>query len=86
MMISPEAFAEGLEGKSCQELRAIKNDLAAATVEFERRRMAFAGDGFVLPGEEPIAPGPDVAYQMNLQYLAETCKKLAEQFIREYEQ
>ena len=42
--------------------------------------------GFCLPGEVSVKPGPDVAYQMNLEYLAEVCKRLAEQFRREYEQ
>ena len=48
--------------------------------------MPFADEGFCLPGEVSVKPGPDVAYQMNLEYLAEVCKRLAEQFRREYEQ
>ena len=42
MMVSPETFAADLDGKSCQELRAIKDDLVARVSEFERNRMPFA--------------------------------------------
>ena len=86
MMVSPETFAADLDGKSCQELRAINDDLVARVSEFERNRMPFADEGLCLPGEVSVKPGPDVAYQMNLEYLAEVCKRLAEQFRREYEQ
>jgi hypothetical protein len=86
MMISPESFANNLEGKSYQELRTIKDDLVAEIAEFERNRLAFAGNEFALPGELTVHPGPDVKYQMQLEYLAATCEKLSEQFNSEFEQ
>jgi hypothetical protein len=86
MMISPEAFADELEGKSYRELRAVSDELAAEIAEFESERLEHADKGFALPGEITIHPHPDVVYQMDLLYLAETCKKLSEQFNREYEQ
>lgn len=86
MMIDPKTFASGLEGKNYQELLAVRDELAAEIAEFESERLKHADDGFALPGEILIKPGPDVVYQMDLLYLAETCKKLSEQFNREFEQ
>lgn len=86
MMISPEEFACKLEDKSYEELREVKDDLAAEIADFERRRMPLSDREFRLPEEPLVCPGPDVAYQMNLEYLSEVCKKLSEQFNREFEQ
>ncbi|MGI6033453.1 MAG: hypothetical protein ACOX69_08565 [Coriobacteriales bacterium] len=86
MMISPEIFADELEGKSYRELLAVRDELAVEIAEFESDRLEHADDGFALPEEIVIKPGPDVVYQMDLLYLAETCKKLSEQFNREFEQ
>lgn len=84
MMISPESFAHELGGKSYQELRAIKDDLAAQVTEFERDRLSLADSDFCRPGEPFVCPSPAVVYQMNLEYLAKVCEKLLGQFNREF--
>lgn len=86
MMESAESFAAALKGKSYHELRRVKNGLVAEVRGFEHERLVRADEGFCLPGEDLVCPGPDVVYQMNLAYLAKLCEKLAEQFNREFEQ
>ena len=86
MMMSPDAFALNLAGKSYQELRKVKDELVKEIRGFERERLGHADEGFALPGETLVCPGPDVEYQMNLEYLAKVCEMLSEQFNREFEQ
>ena len=86
MMASPDEFALDLEGKSYQELRKGREELVKAVESFERERLEHAEEGCALPGEMHIDPGPDVQYQMNLEYLAQVCEMLSEQFNREFEQ
>ena len=72
MMISPAGFAREHEGKSYEELIAVRDELMAKIKAFEN-------------GETPeedylIMPSPDTRYWCNLKYMIEICKLVDEAY------
>ncbi|MCR5690445.1 MAG: hypothetical protein K6G71_09375 [Clostridiales bacterium] len=76
MMISPESFIEfECKGKSYKELLKIRDELLESVYDFEKGRISSE--------EKMIMPSPEVVYQMNLEYLGELCKLIAETYNQE---
>lgn len=79
MMMSPEMYAEEHRDDSLEELIETRNDLVdeLRTLEkivFDKEQKDKAWE---------ICPGPDVQYQMTLEYLAKLCMLLYEKFNEE---
>ena len=80
MMIGPEGYIDRLKDASYPELIKEREQLLRRITDFEEKEMA--GDR---SGEEwLIKPSPDVHYQMELEYLGELCRLMAEKYNREY--
>ena len=77
MMISPEAYIDGLKNKTYKELIKEKNKLLKEISDFENNKIADE--------EYNINPSPDVIYQCNLLYLSKLCELIADKFNKEYE-
>ena len=72
-MISPKAYIESeCEGKSYKELLKMRDELLKGIYAFEK--------GKISPRAWMIKPSPEVKYQMNLEYLSELCKLIAETY------
>ena len=72
-MISPETFIEHrCKGKSYKELLKMRKELLKEIYAFEK--------GNISPEAWMKRPSPDVVYQMNLEYLGELCKLIAETY------
>ena len=75
-MLSPGAFIEfECKGKSYKELLEMRNELLEAIYAFENVSIS--------PEARMIAPSPEAIYQMNLEYLGELCKLIAETYNQE---
>lgn len=74
MMISPEAYKEELAGMSIHELAARRDELVESVRAFEKD--GADEDGFAME------PDPEVAYQVELLYLAKVCEALSEEYNR----
>ncbi len=71
MMISPISYIEELKDNSFEQLIAERDSLIQEIKELEK--IAFKkGEDRTDPAWQ-FHPGPDVRYQMNLEYLAELC-------------
>ena len=80
MMISPNHYVETLKDKTYPELIRERDRLIRFMRKFEKDEMA--GDR-----SDPawrICPGPDVQYQMHLDYLAALCGMMREKYNEEY--
>ena len=72
-MISPEVFVEQYADKTYEELIKVRNELINSIKKFEATPQ----------NEDPdfiICPGPDVVYQMHLEYLSAICKLIIKKF------
>jgi len=77
MMISPEMFAKQYKDKKYADLLEIRDQLVEEIEEFEELTPEEQKRGF-------MEPSPEVVYQMNLKYLGELCKLIADKYNSEY--
>lgn len=71
MMMSPEAYKDGLAGLSACDLIARRDELIGSARAFEEGRLE----------DDDICrdPDPDAVYQIELLYLAKVCEALSEE-------
>ncbi len=79
MMISPDSFVNELKDKSYKELLIEREKLLKSIYAFEKES---DDDNVDIGG--CVSPSPDVVYQVELQYLGELCKLIAEKYNKEY--
>ena len=79
MMFSPETFIKQLKDYTFPQLIAEKDSLIIEIKELEK--IVYENDR--TDPEWNVDPGPDVRYQMNLEYLAALCKLIKEKYNRE---
>lgn len=79
MMFSPETFIKQLKDYTFPQLIAEKDSLIIEIKELEK--IVYENDR--TDPEWNVDPGPDVRYQMNLEYLAALCKLIKEKYSRE---
>ena len=81
MMISPKTFVDEYRNYSIEEIIEVRNDLINEIKDLEK--IVFSKDR----NNEAwgICPGPDVQYQVNLEYLSQICILLSEKYNEEYE-
>lgn len=72
MAITPSAFREACQGKNLGELIALRRSLVESVETFERGEL----DG----AELAHSPDLDVAYQMDLFYLAKVCERISDEY------
>ena len=75
-MISPEAYVIDLKDADYETLIQERNDLIELIQDFEEKEKAGDRSG----AEWNILPSPKVQYQLNLEYLSEICKLMAEKY------
>ncbi len=80
MMISPQCFVEEYENASYPELIKMRDRLIRDLRRFEKNEMA----GDRSDPEWKYCPGPEVRYQMNLEYLAGICTLMKERYNENY--
>lgn len=78
-MISPEMFVDEHKNDTFEQLIAEKDSLVAEIKELEK----IVFDSEKKSNEWNIHPGPDVRFQMDLEYLAGLCNFLKEKYNRE---
>ena len=72
-MISPGTFIEfECKGRSYKELLKMRDDLLEEIYAFEGGNISLEA--------KMISPSPEVAYQMNLEYLGELCKLMSDTY------
>ena len=76
MMISPGAFIAQYSRCSYAELIDIRNELMKEIFDFEAQEKS----GIRNVEDWMISPGPDVRYQMNMDYLSELLKLMGEKY------
>ncbi len=79
MMISPQGYISEHENDSFEQLIKERNSIIKEIKDLEK--IVFSDDK-----TDPawmIHPGPDVQYQMSLEYLAELCKFICDKYNRE---
>ena len=79
MMMSPNSFVDMLKDNTFEQLIAERDSLFLELKELEK--IVFKEDKN--DPEWMVHPGPDVRYQMNLEYLAELCMYIQEKYNRE---
>jgi len=79
MMISPQGYIEEHKNDTFEELIKEREELIGAIKHLEK--LVYSDDR--MSEEWMIHPGPDVQYQMNLEYLAELCNFMSEKYNRE---
>ena len=79
MMISPEMYIHEHKNDSFEQLIEEKDDLVQYIKELE----SIVYDENNNDPSWQIDPGPDVQYQMNLEYLSELCKFISEKYNKE---
>ena len=79
-MMSPEMYAEEHRDDSFEELIETRNDLVDELRTLEK--MVF--DKEQKGNSWDICPGPDVQYQMTLEYLSQICILLSEKYNGEF--
>ena len=77
MMISPEMFVKQYKDKKYADLLEIRDQLVEENEECEEPTKKEKKNGF-------MEPSPEVVYQMNLKYLGELCKLIADKYNSEY--
>ena len=75
-MISPEAYVIGLQDAEYATLIQERNDLIELIQDFEEKEKVGDRSG----AEWNILPSPKVQYQLNLEYLSEIYKLMAEKY------
>jgi hypothetical protein len=85
-MVSPEVFVEEKEGKSLQELIAVRDELIDFIRDFEKNCIDFEYNEIIGKGDVLYAPSADVQYQMYLEYLSAISLLICEKFNFEFEQ
>lgn len=79
MMISPDYYIMMHKNDSFEELIKERKSLQRKIASLEKIVFAKENDH-----EEPmVMPGPDVQYQMGLQYLSKLCEFICEKYNRE---
>lgn len=80
MMVSPQNYEADLENKTYPELIRERDELLGRIQKFEQDELT--GDR-----SDPAwryCPGPDVQYQMHLEYLSVLCRFMQEKYNEEY--
>ncbi|MBR2805996.1 MAG: hypothetical protein IKE18_04365 [Oscillospiraceae bacterium] len=77
MMISPDGYADMYRGKTYKDLIKEIDILIREVRRFEKGKISY--------NEMMRHPSADVVYQMNLRYLSEICKLIADEYNREFE-
>ncbi len=80
MMTSPSSFIEELKDADFFELVCQRDQLLRNIKRFEKKEMAGDRSG----KEWKIKPGPDVMYQVNLEYLSALCNMMKGKYNLEY--
>ena len=75
-MISPNVFVKPLEDEPYEKLLSIRDELMQDILDFEAHRDE--------PKVHDIYPTPETRYQMNLEYLGELCKLIADKYNSKY--
>ncbi len=78
-MISPEVFIDEHKNDTFEQLITEKDSLVIEIKKLEK----IVFDPEKKSEEWNVCPGPDVRFQMNLEYLAELCSFLKEKFNKE---
>lgn len=81
MMMSPGTYGEEHKDDTCQQLIEERDKL----IQEIRRLEKIVFDPEREDESWMVKPGPDVEYQMYLEYLAELCKRLGEKYNRDFE-
>lgn len=76
MMISPEAYIDGLKDATYEQLIEERDELLSYVTDFEKKRIS--------DGKWAVDPSPEVAYQVYLQYLSALCMRMAEVYNRDF--
>ena len=79
MMISPETYVLLHENESFDQLIKERESLIQEIADLEK----IVFDDNKLSDAWQIKPGPDVQYQLTLEYLAELCKFMSQKYNRE---
>lgn len=79
-MISPEVFVAGLQDAEYKTLMKERDNLIEFIQEFEEKWINNDRTG----DERSIMPSPEVQYQVNLAYLSELCRFMADKYNEEY--
>ena len=79
MMISPQGYISEHEEDSFEDLIKERNSLVKEIKQLEK--IVFAKDK--TDDSWMVHPGPDVRYQVYLEYLAELCRFLGDKYNRE---
>ena len=80
MMISPESFAEEHKNDTFEQLIKEREALIDEIRDLEDILLG----GKPLAEENMTMPGPDVIYQMDLEYLAALCTFMSEKYNKEF--
>ena len=81
MMMSPEMYVELNKDEPIEEIIKIRDELIDNIKDLEK--IVFSKDRN--SDEWNFHPGPDVRYQVNLEYLSQICILLSEKYNAEYE-
>lgn len=76
MMISPEAYIDGLKDATYEGLIEKRDELLNFVTDFEKQRIP--------DGKLVIDPTLEVRYQVYLQYLSVLCRRIAEVYSRDF--
>ncbi len=80
MMMSPESFVRAYKDEPIEEIIKIRDELIDNIKELEK--IVFSKDRS--SDEWNFHPGPDVRYQVNLEYLSQICILLSEKYNGEF--
>lgn len=80
-MMSPESFVRAYKDEPIEEIIKIRDELIDNIKNLEK--IVFSKDRS--SEEWNFHPGPDVRYQVNLEYLSQICILLSEKYNAEYE-
>lgn len=81
MMMSPEMYVELNRDEPIEEIIKIRDELIDNIKNLEK--IVFSKDRS--SEEWNFHPGPDVRYQVNLEYLSQICVLLSEKYNAKYE-
>ena len=80
MMTSPDAYVSQFENAEYLDLIAERDQLISFIQNYEKNEIA----GICSEEEVIVSPGPDVQYQVYLEYLAELCILMQRKYNRDY--
>ena len=81
MMISPMSYVDEHKNDSIEQLIKERKSLIKEIEKLEK--IVFSKDRS--SAEWNFCPGPDVRYQVELEYLSELCQYISERYNQEYE-